>query len=106
MNQELRIKNILKIDTSNNLKTRIELNSKVFEEERGSPSEQNVLIMIEKILIDKKIKIEDINSIEIQTGPGSFTGLRVGAAIANALSFSGLIEVNGQKLGEIVMPSY
>lgn len=98
--------NILKIDTSNNLKTRVELNSTILEEERKSPSDQNVLELIEKVLEKEKMNLEDLDSIEINTGPGSFTGLRVGAAIANAFSFSGNISINGKKIGEIVTPEY
>lgn len=106
MNQELRIKNVLKIDTSNNLVTKIELGSMMLEEKRKKPSEQNVLELVEKALKKQKLKLDDIDSIEINTGPGSFTGLRVGAAIANALSFSGNISINGKEVGEIITPEY
>ena len=47
-----------------------------------------------------------IDAIEVNAGPGSFTGLRVGASIANALSFALGIPVNGKPLGEIVEPRY
>lgn len=106
MNQELRIMNVLKIDTSNNVKTRIELNLTILDEERKSPSEQNVLELVEKALKKEKLSLDQVNSIEINTGPGSFTGLRVGSAIANALSFSGSIIINGKKIGEIITPEY
>lgn len=97
---------ILKIDTSNNLITKIQLGDVILEEERKKPSEQNVLELIEKVLKKQKLKLEDIISIEINTGPGSFTGLRVGATIANALSFSGNVSVNGKNIGEIITPEY
>lgn len=97
---------ILKIDTSNNLKTKVELGSTILEEERKIPSGQNVLELIEKALKKEKLTLNDIDSIEVNTGPGSFTGLRVGAAIANALSFSGNVSVNGKKIGEIILPTY
>lgn len=100
------MKNILKIDTSNNLETKIELGKTILNEKRTSPSGQNILELIEKILKKEKLKFKDIDSIEINTGPGSFTGLRVGASIANALSFSGNISVNGKKIGEITTPEY
>lgn len=38
-----------------------------------------------------------LTRIEVETGPGSFTGLRVGVAVANALGFSLNIPVNGKK---------
>lgn len=102
--------NILRIDTSNNLVTRVELEiegeSYVLEEKRGKPRDQNVLELISKLLKDQGITLKDISSIEINSGPGSFTGLRVGAAIANALAFALGIPVNSKKIGEIVTPKY
>lgn len=98
--------NILKIDTSNNLKTRVELRSTVLEEKRRYPSEQNVLELIEKVLKKEKLKTKDIESIQVNTGPGSFTGLRVGVSIANALSFVLGVPVNDKKVGEIETPQY
>ncbi|MBI2019279.1 hypothetical protein HYS95_01250 [Candidatus Daviesbacteria bacterium] len=40
----------------------------------------------------------DLEGIEVETGPGSFTGLRVGVSVANALGFALGIPVNGKKL--------
>ncbi len=102
--------NIFKIDTSDNLSTTVELvmdnKPYMLVEKRKSPGDQNVLELIEKILKQKQIKLEDIHDIQVNTGPGSFTGLRVGAAIANALSFGTSIPVNGNLLGKIVIPEY
>lgn len=36
--------------------------------------------------------------IEVETGPGSFTGLRVGVSVANALGFALNIPVNNKKM--------
>jgi|SRR3989344_51145 len=52
-----------------------------------------------------KKKLVDVTSIEVDTGPGSFTGTRVGVAVANALGFSLNIPVNGKK-GKIALPKY
>ena len=102
--------NILRIDTSNNLVTRVELGiqgkSYVLEEKREKPGDQNVLDLVEKLLKKQNITLKDINSIEINSGPGSFTGLRVGASIANALAFALGIPVNSKKIGEIITPKY
>ena len=38
---------------------------------------------------------EDIDELEVNPGPGSFTGTRVGVAIANMLSYALDIKVNG-----------
>lgn len=102
--------NILKIDTSNNLVTRVELelDKKVYklEEKRGKPGDQNVLELVDKLIKKQGITLKDINSIEVNSGPGSFTGLRVGTSIANALSFALGIPVNEKPLGEIAEPTY
>lgn len=39
---------------------------------------------------------KELKGIEVETGPGSFTGLRVGASVAQALGFALNIPVNGQ----------
>lgn len=102
--------NILKIDTSNNLITLVKLlkngEEYAMEEKRGKPGDQNVLELIDKLMKSQNCTLKDIESIEVNTGPGSFTGLRVGAAIANALSFGITVSVNGKPVGEIVKPTY
>lgn len=102
--------NSIKIDTSNNLSTKIELVASgkkfILEEKRKTPGDQNVLELLEQLLIAHKMKLEDVDVAEVITGPGSFTGLRVGVSIANAMSFSCLVRINGKPLGEIVTPEY
>lgn len=39
-----------------------------------------------------------LKGIEVETGPGSFTGIRVGVSVANALGYSLGIPVNGKIL--------
>ena len=43
---------------------------------------------IKKILNDTNTKIDEINAVALSSGPGSFTGLRIGAAIAKGLCFN------------------
>ena len=59
---------------------------------------QVLLPLIEKILKEEKLEYKDLKGIEVETGPGSFTGLRVGVSVANALGFSLGILVNGKKI--------
>lgn len=65
------------------------------ENEYGS---QVLLPLIEKILKKNNLEFKDLEGIEVSTGPGSFTGLRVGVSVANALGYSLGIPVNGKKI--------
>lgn len=94
---------ILFIDTSDNRKTIVKLGGLEIIEKYKSPREQRLLEIIEKALKQKKAKLANIDKIEVNTGPGSFTGLRVGCAIANTLAWLLNIKVNGKKQ---VFPKY
>ena len=102
--------NILILDTSDNKKISVGLriNEKKFIQTRriGSNKTQIILPMIDEILKKHEVKLENISEIQVNVGPGSFTGLRVGLAIANALSFALKIPINGKKTGIIILPIY
>ena len=68
-----------------------------FINEYDSPREQDVLFFLNGLLENKNISLDDLSEIEVNHGPGSFTGSRVGVAIANALAFALKIKVNGQE---------
>jgi L-threonylcarbamoyladenylate synthase len=101
---------ILLIDTADNKKNIIglKINSKKFlkVEDVNSNRTQMILPMIDRLLKENEIKLRDICAIEVNIGPGSYTGLRVGLAVANALSFALKIPINGKKVGEIILPIY
>ena len=62
---------------------------------------QVLLPLIVKILNcadTSKVYIRNIRNIEMETGHGSFTGLRVGVSVANALGFALNIPVNNKKI--------
>ncbi len=96
------------IDTSSNQKTVIRLDDREITKDSSLWRSQVVLPMIEKLLKEQGKTMKDLTEIEVVTGPGSFTGLRVGAAIANALGFALEIPVNGKKITEkdFVEPTY
>ncbi|MBI2599092.1 tRNA (adenosine(37)-N6)-threonylcarbamoyltransferase complex dimerization subunit type 1 TsaB [Candidatus Curtissbacteria bacterium] len=95
---------ILTIDSTNREKIIVTLgNEKIIDEQKlGS---QVLLPLIVKILKKQKAAFADISAVVVNTGPGSFTGTRVGVAVANALGFALNIPVNGKK-GKIALPKY
>jgi len=101
---------ILIIDTADNKKNTVglKIDNKEYLLTENIPSnrEQVILLMIDKILKKYKVEPEDLSAIQINVGPGSYTGLRVGLAIANTLSFALKIPINGKKIGEIILPIY
>ncbi len=98
----------LYIDTSNGKKVKVGLDGEMFETESRKEKSQRLLPFIDELLKKKKKKITDITEIEINTGPGSFTGLRVGVSVANALGWALGVPVNGKDLrkGEMVDIKY
>jgi L-threonylcarbamoyladenylate synthase len=98
------------IDTSDNKKNIVGLkidDRKYYLTETVNLSKtQLILPMIDKVLKEHSIETKDISEIEINIGPGSYTGLRVGLAIANALSFVLKIPINGKKVRKTILPIY
>jgi tRNA threonylcarbamoyladenosine biosynthesis protein TsaB len=96
------------IDTSSNQEILIGIKigdrEDIIKETIGQNKAQVALPLIEKILNKHKLKLSDLTNIQVNTGPGSFTGLRVGVAIANTLGYALNISVNGKK--HIVEPMY
>ncbi len=102
--------NTLLIDTSDNkrISVGLRINDKEYSKSQKVDRDkaQATLPLIEKVLKGKSLSLKDIDNIEVNTGPGSFTGIRVGMSIANALSFSLKIPVNGKKVGDFAQASY
>lgn len=101
--------NTLLIDTTDRDKVKIIIKTKTgkFEKIGARTTDADVtLLTIERFLTDLSLNLTDIDKIQVKEGPGSFTGVRIGVSIANALSFAFNKSVNGQKLGKIAEPVY
>ncbi|MFH1186744.1 MAG: L-threonylcarbamoyladenylate synthase [Candidatus Levyibacteriota bacterium] len=98
---------ILTIDTSTKeIKAGLIVNGKKFKINKSVQKAQVVLPLIEEILRKHKISIKNVSKIRVNTGPGSFTGLRVGISIANTLGKLLNIPINDKKIGELEEPKY
>lgn len=93
---------ILAIDTSHSKLVEVSLkqDGKIKDSIKGENEygSQILLPLIENILKKNNLEYKDLTAIEVATGPGSFTGLRVGVSVANAIGFSLNIPINGKKI--------
>lgn len=93
--------NKILIDTSAANKISIVLSTEEQQFVRESEQKfgsQVLLSTITDLFKEAGIQFKDLTEIEVATGPGSYTGLRVGVSVANALGYSLNIPVNGKKL--------
>ncbi|MBI4153549.1 tRNA (adenosine(37)-N6)-threonylcarbamoyltransferase complex dimerization subunit type 1 TsaB [Candidatus Woesebacteria bacterium] len=96
------------MDTSGREKIVVGVDEKRFETKAKEEKSQKLLPFIVEVLEKEGASFEKIKGIEVNTGPGSFTGLRVGISVANALGWALGIPVNGKDLqkGESVDIKY
>lgn len=113
MNKELKDKKkkvVLFIDTASNqeIVVGLTIDGKAYElrNKIDRQKAQVVLPMIDQLLKESQLTLQDLTALEVATGPGSFTGLRVGVAIANALAYVLNIPINNKEIGEYVEPVY
>jgi len=50
-------------------------------------------VIIEKLLSKHSVKVEQLNAIAVSSGPGSYTGLRIGMSLAKGLAAAGEIPI-------------
>lgn len=81
-----------------------------------------LLSKIREILENNNLKNENVTGIIMHTGEGSFTGLRIGTTVANAMAYSlnipivsaegedwinnGIESLKTARVGELVVPKY
>jgi tRNA threonylcarbamoyladenosine biosynthesis protein TsaB len=49
---------------------------------------ETLLTKIQTVLSSQKLTLKDVQGCVVYGGPGSFTGLRIGVSVANALSYA------------------
>lgn len=84
------MKNILAIDTSASyLSLALEANNQVyyFVDKVDNKQSQHIIPQIDALCNEAKIKIDQIDHIAYNQGPGSFTGLRIGLSVAMGIAF-------------------
>jgi len=87
---------ILAIDTSTEaISIAVKTTEHCFEEYKLAPREHTNLIlsMIEKVLNDAGCDINQIKVVAFGCGPGSFTGLRIAASVAQAIAVANELNV-------------
>ena len=94
----------LYIDTSSSEKIVVGLDEKKFETPAKKGASQRLLPFIVELLKKEGKDLKEIKEIEVNTGPGSFTGLRVGVSVANALGWALKIPVNGKDISKGEIP--
>ncbi|MBR2659123.1 tRNA (adenosine(37)-N6)-threonylcarbamoyltransferase complex dimerization subunit type 1 TsaB [Candidatus Saccharibacteria bacterium] len=97
----------LYLDTSTPT-TILKLNDKTYEWESGHDLAEKLLSFIHEKLQENNADWRDISEITFMSGPGSFTGLRIGATVANTLASELNIPLydHHSKKVKIILPDY
>lgn len=98
----------LTIDTTNNQQVKVALDNDQLVARAGPETPQQVINLVDELLTKHQVGMAEIKTIKVETGPGSFTGLRVGITIANVLGWALGVPVNGQRISPraIITPRY
>ncbi|MDO4507798.1 MAG: tRNA (adenosine(37)-N6)-threonylcarbamoyltransferase complex dimerization subunit type 1 TsaB [Candidatus Saccharibacteria bacterium] len=97
----------LYLDTSTP-KTILRLDEKTYEWESGRDLAENLLKFLNEKLAENGKTWADLTEITFMSGPGSFTGLRIGAAIVNTLASELKIPLKNHKneTVKLILPEY
>ena len=97
----------LYLDTSTPT-TILKLDDKTYEWDSGRDLAENLLDFIHKKLQENHKTWQDLEEITFMSGPGSFTGLRIGATVVNTLASELNIPLKNHKgeLQKIIVPDY
>jgi tRNA A37 threonylcarbamoyladenosine modification protein TsaB len=102
------MKIVLHIDTSKSEEISVVLEAHGKRYEKTLPSRvaraQTVLPLTEKILKEANVSVQEIEEVTVAQGKESYTGVRVGFAIANSLGRFLNVPVSGKKT--LAIPDY
>ena len=88
--------------------TVLKLDDKEYIWESGRDLAENLLRFIHDKLVENDKDFKDLTEITFMSGPGSFTGLRIGAAVVNTLANELNIPLknhHGETI-KIILPDY
>lgn len=97
----------LYLDTSSPT-TILKLNNKVYEWDSGHDLAEKLLQFLKDKLQENGKSFNDITEITFMSGPGSFTGLRIGTSVVNTLAHElniPLYDHHGER-HKIILPDY
>lgn len=97
----------LYLDTSTNVCV-LRLDDKEYTWEAGREMAERIFTFIHDMLAENRADWPDITEIVFYSGPGSFTGLRIGAAVVNTLADQlniPLYDHHGEKR-QVILPDY
>ncbi|MFA5010238.1 MAG: tRNA (adenosine(37)-N6)-threonylcarbamoyltransferase complex dimerization subunit type 1 TsaB [Patescibacteria group bacterium] len=97
--------NILGIDTAT-AETVIGLNGEVVSWISNRNQSKELLPAIDKLIRSQKLTPQQVRGIVVNTGPGSFTGLRVGLTVANGFGYGLKIPVVGMSEFDVIRLVY
>lgn len=95
------------LDTST-FETVLKLDDHEYRWQSGRDLAENLHAFIRDKLAENNVSWQDLTEITFMSGPGSFTGLRIGAAVVNALASElniPLYNHHGEKV-DIIIPDY
>lgn len=64
---------------------------------------ETLLVMLEQLLADQGVSLDDLTGIVVGTGPGAFTGLRVGLATAKAIAHARRLPIVGVSTADALL---
>jgi tRNA A37 threonylcarbamoyladenosine modification protein TsaB len=90
------------IDSTDRYKKSVKLirsSGEIMEEKSG---DVDLVSALQELLKKHKLAVKDIEIFEVNPGPGSFTGLKIGATIANVLNWA----LGKKKSNQLTYPNY